>query len=139
MSYAGTSNAGVNYGPAASAPVNAGAYTATISFTVAPGYEPLEPVTVTYTIEKAVQSGVGSIAVAVVSYDSIVMKPIDGAEYSLDGIAWQSSNSFYNLNSNTEYTVYVRMPATADGNYDASEASSMSVVTSKREIGRAHV
>ena len=133
VSYAGTSNAGVNYGPAASAPVNAGAYTATISFTVAPGYEPLEPVTVTYTIEKAVQSGVGSIAVAVVSYDSIVMKPIDGAEYSLDGIAWQSSNSFYNLNSNTEYTVYVRMPATADGNYDASEASSMSVVTSKRD------
>ena len=133
ISYSGTSFAGNEYGPSVDAPVNAGEYTATVSFTMANGYAQLPAAEVPYTINKAAQAAPAFIELAVSSYDSIVLRPVDGAEYSKDGVAWQSDNSFYGLTANTEYTMYVRMPATADGNYSPSESLTMSVTTSKRD------
>ena len=133
ISYSGTSFAGNAYGPSADAPVNAGEYTATVSFTMASGYAQLPAAEVSYTISKAAQAAPGSIGLIIASYDSIVLRPVDGAEYSKDGVVWQNSNSFYGLAANTEYTMYVRMPATADGNYAPSESLTMSATTSKRD------
>jgi len=133
VTYAGTDNTGLSYGPAADAPVNAGEYTATVSFVMSAGYEQTASVDVPYTIHKAALPGIESVSTIIASYDSIVMTPITGAEYSLDGVTWQSSNSFNSLHPNTSYTVYVRMPATADGNYAPSEPTTLSVVTTKRD------
>ncbi len=133
ISYAGTSLAGVAFGPSAEAPVNAGAYTATVSFTMTAGYAQLADVEVPYVISPAAQAAPEGISTHIVSYDSVVLKPVEGAEYSKDGVVWQSSNSFYDLTANTEYTLYIRMPASQDGNYAPSEALSMSVVTEKRQ------
>ena len=133
ISYSGTSFAGNAYGPSADVPVNAGEYTATVSFTMASGYAQLAPVEVPYTINKAAQAAPEAIGLVIASYDSIVLRAVDGAEYSKDGVAWQSENSFYGLNANTEYTMYLRMPATADGNYAPSDSLTMSVTTSKRD------
>ena len=51
ISYKGTTNSGRPYS-SASAPVNAGSYTATVSFVMEPGYPQLSGMTVSYTIEK---------------------------------------------------------------------------------------
>lgn len=133
VSYTGTTYAGASYGPTAAAPVNAGEYTATVSFAMAAGYEQTPPVEVSYTIAKAVQNAPATIGLIIASYDSIVLTPVAGAEYSKDGVVWQSSNSFYGLTANTEYTMYVRMSASEDGNYAPSSALSMSVVTDRRQ------
>lgn len=86
-----------------------------------------------YTINKASQAAPAFIELAASSYDSIVLRPVDGAKYSRDGVAWQSVSSFYGLTANTEYTMYIRMPATADGNYNPSESLTLSITTSKRD------
>ena len=133
VSYTGTSFAGDIYGPSADAPVNAGTYTAAVSFVMTPGYAQLGDAAVSYTVDKAAQAVPESLSTIIIAYDSIVMRQIESAEYSLDGISWQNSNSFYGLSPNTQYTVYARIPETADGNYAASEAVSMIVVTSHRQ------
>lgn len=43
------------------------------------------------------------------SQNYIILKKFDGYEYSIDGILWQESNAFENLNSDTEYTFYQRI------------------------------
>lgn len=116
------------------APVNAGTYSAVISFVMASGYAQLEDITVSYTVDKAVQAAPASAGTIIAAYDSIVMRPSENAEYSLDGVSWQKSNSFYELSPNTQYTVYVRIMETEDGNYAASDAVSMKVVTAHRQV-----
>jgi len=113
--------------------VNAGTYTATVSFTMSSGYAQLADMEIGYTIDKAPQTVPESVSTILVAYDSIILTPVAGAEYSKDGTAWQSGNSFYGLTANTEYKLYVRISATADGNYAASEAVSITVVTTQRQ------
>ena len=55
-----------------------------------------------------------SLIKATVTHDTIVIAPIENAEYSLDGVIYQDSNIFTNLQPVTEYTVFVRIKATAD-------------------------
>ena len=49
------------------------------------------------------------------------------AEYSIDGVQWQSANVFLNLTAGTEYTVYVRYKGMAG--YSQSDVSQLKVKT----------
>ena len=48
-----------------------------------------------------------------VTSSSITLTPVDGCEYSKDGITWQSSNVFTGLSCGTEYTFYQRYKETS--------------------------
>ena len=60
----------------------------------------------------------------------VILRPLAGGEYSLDGITWQSSNVFENLSPSTEYTFYQRY-AKSD-THEASVASRGTSVTTDK-------
>ena len=122
VAYKGTANNGRPYS-SASAPVNAGSYTATVSFVMEPGYPQLSGLTVSYTIEKAAQT-CPAPTLAAAATNSLTLNTVENAEYSMDGQVWQDSPVFKNLDAGTAYTLYQRLKATEDGNYDASPAVS---------------
>lgn len=45
---------------------------------------------------------------------SVTLKAVAGCEYSMDKVNWQSSNVFSNLESDKDYTFYMRVAATKD-------------------------
>ena len=47
-----------------------------------------------------------------VTSSRVILTPVDGCEYSIDGITWQSGNVFDNLSYSTEYTFYQRYAET---------------------------
>ncbi len=59
--------------------------------------------------------------------NTVTAQPVAGCEYSLDGTVWQDSNVFSGLNPVTNYTVYMRVKATAT--IAASAASSAVIAT----------
>ena len=75
-----------------------------------------------WTIAQAPQTQPAALEMDSRTTTSITLKTIAGAEYSMDGFSWQTSPEFTGLSSGTSYTFYARIPATADGNYSASEA-----------------
>ena len=122
ISYKGTTNSGRPYS-SASAPVNAGSYTAAVSFVMEQGYPQLSGVTAQYVIEKAAQT-CPAPTLAASDTSSLTLNAVENAEYSMDGKVWQDSPVFKNLDAGTGYTLYQRLKATEDGNYDASPAAS---------------
>ena len=66
------------------------------------------------------------------SATQVILKAIDGCEYSNDGVSWQNDPEFFYLKPETEYTFYVRYKATATHN--VSESSSVVVSTARRTI-----
>lgn len=65
-----------------------------------------------------------SANIASVTTTTIKAVPVTGAEYSLNGVTWQGSNVFTNLQPATQYTVYVRIKETP-----VSQASGVSSIT----------
>ena len=65
-----------------------------------------------------------------VTTDSITLVPIEGYEYSKDGIIWQNSNVFNNLTVATTYEIYQRVKATEE--IDKSPKSDALEVTTKK-------
>lgn len=122
VAYKGTANNGRPYSSSA-APVNAGSYTATVSFVMEQGYPQLSATSVSYTIEKAAQT-CPAPTLSSATTNSLTLNTVDNAEYSKDGKVWQDSPVFKNLDAGTGYTLYQRLKATEDGNYDASPAAS---------------
>lgn len=53
--------------------------------------------------------------------DKVVLKKVDGCEYSMDKKNWQDSNEFTNLEADHAYTFYIRKKA--NGYFRAGEAS----------------
>ena len=120
----GIQSATVTYSSGGStAPVNAGTYTATVSFTMANGYTQVPSVTVSYTINKAAQT-CPKPTLASKTTSSLTLNTVQNAEYSMDGKTWQDSPTFSGLSAGTEYTLYQRLKATSDGNYEVSPAVS---------------
>lgn len=64
---------------------------------------------------------------------SVTLKPIVGAEYSMDGKTWQDSNSFYGLSFSTTYKFYAGMKERDD--LKASSVSSPLTVTTNESGG----
>ena len=62
-----------------------------------------------------------------VNSNSVMLERFDGVEYSLDGINWQKSNIFFDLEELSEYTVYQRVALT--GQVPESEISEATVFT----------
>ncbi len=122
IAYKGTANNGRPYSSNVP-PVNAGAYTVTVSFVMQPGYPQLSSTMVSYNIEKAAQI-CGEPVLAASDTSSLTLKSVENAEYSKDGNVWQDSPSFRNLDAGTTYTLYQRLKETDDGNYAASPAKS---------------
>ena len=122
ISYNGSSNSGLPYS-SSTPPTNAGTYTATVSYVMEQGYPQLSGVTVNYIISKAAQT-CEAPTLASATTSSLTLNAVDNAEYSKDGQAWQDSPVFRNLDPGTTYTLYQRLKATDDGNYDASPAAS---------------
>ena len=56
---------------------------------------------------------------------SVTLNPVSGCEYSMDKVNWQTSNVFNNLESDRDYTFYVRVAATTD--VFASDIASITV------------
>ncbi|MBR5272994.1 MAG: leucine-rich repeat domain-containing protein [Clostridia bacterium] len=66
------------------------------------------------TTDKAVQTLVPDApTVKSVTSSMVVLNAVDGCEYSIDGVIWQSSNVFDNLDYATEYTFYQRYAETS--------------------------
>ena len=63
----------------------------------------------------------------------VVLKEIEGYEYSLDGITWQSSNVFTNLQPNKEYTFCQRIAETAT-TYASEKSDFIKVTTLKKTV-----
>ena len=131
--YAGTTVAGAAV-QGTRAPSEAGTYTATVTLTMAPGYNAGDPLTVNYIIHQAEQPFDTPVMVASMS-DSIAVTAITGTkygvEYKIDDGEWQDRNIFTGLKPETTYTVYQRLKASPDGNYKASEPTSVQVTTTK--------
>ena len=90
---------------------------------------------------KTVQSKVDKPILIVNTTTDVVLKEIEGYEYSLYGITWQKSNVFSNLNPSTRYKFYQRIAET-----DVSSASGKSdalivktVISKKTDISTATV
>ena len=62
--------------------------------------------------------------------ESVVLVPIQGGEYSRDGVNWQSSNIFIDLLPNTKYTFFQRYAET-DTHYASEISIGLSVTTDK--------
>ena len=67
-----------------------------------------------------------------IGYNRIIISPIDGCEYSIDGNSWTDNPNFYDLAPETEYTIYVRYKATVTHN--ASESVTTTVRTKHKEV-----
>lgn len=130
--YTGTSTAGSAYSSDA-APVNAGTYKATVSFTMEPGYEQLAAVEVDYTISKATQT-CPAPTLASSTTTSITLTAVPGALYSKDGSVWSESPEFTNLGPGREYTFYQKLAATEDGNYEESPVVTAQFSTTQEQI-----
>ena len=59
------------------------------------------------------------------SLTTITLMPVEGYEYSLDGVNWQSHNTFRNLTPFTVYSVYQRIAETNTTYASAISAPSM--------------
>ena len=62
-----------------------------------------------------------------VNGDTVVLETIDGGEYSIDGIMWQESSVFENLEEGTEYTFYQRYAKT-DTSYRSENSEALIVL-----------
>ena len=114
---------GVGYTLTGNTATDAGTYTATA--TLATGYQWADGTTggknIAWTIRKADQAAPKAPELDSCDTTSITLKPVSGAQYSMDGTKWQPSPSFTGLSSNTSYTFYARLAETK--NYNASPAS----------------
>ena len=81
-------------------------------FNITKNYDEMQPIIFDYTVLE------GDIRVDLVDYDATKT-----VEYSLDGIVWQSENSFVGLD-NGEYTIYVQ---TVEDGYKFSKPFTISV------------
>ena len=64
-----------------------------------------------------------------VTHNSVTLCYVEGYEYSLDGVNWQTSNIFDDLDPDTEYTFYQREAETEDSN--PSDTSLPLVITTE--------
>ena len=118
--YTGTTAAGKPYN-SSSAPISAGEYQAIIKLYAADGYT-LDKNTFTGTlIINQLQQTCPDPILSSATNNTIIVEPVYGAEYSLDGITWQSSNKFTGLTANTEYKIYQRKAQSEDSNFAASD------------------
>ena len=62
------------------------------------------------------------------THNTVVLKPVDGCEYSKDGVTWQSSNRFTGLDPLTNYFFYQRF-AESDRYYVSPSSTGLSVRT----------
>ena len=85
VAYKGTANNGRPYS-SSNPPVNAGSYTATVSFVMEQGYPQLSATAVSYTIEKAAQT-CPAPTLAASDTNSLTLNAVENAEYSMDGQA----------------------------------------------------
>ena len=81
--------------------------------------------------DKALQTALPPRPVAQeVTATSVVLKVVDGCEYSTDGLSWQSSPTFTGLSVATGYTFYQRYAETSTA-YAGNISASLSVRTDK--------
>ena len=64
---------------------------------------------------------------------SVTLKTVVGCEYSKDGIIWQDSPEFTDLQPNTEYSFYQRMKET-DTQYASDKSAALTVTTKKSTV-----
>ncbi len=68
-----------------------------------------------------------------ITSNSVTLEAIEGFEYSMDGVTWQSSNVFDNLKANTEYTFYQRV-AESEISFSGEKSEPATAVTNKKVI-----
>ncbi len=116
-------------------PVDAGTYSAKVTYTMSPGYPSLPAATIAYIINQAEQT-CPTPTLASSTTNSITLNVIPNAEYSRDGQHWQSSPEFKNLEAHTQYTLYARLKESVDKNYKASAPVSAEFITEAVTAGK---
>ena len=79
--------------------------------------------------DKGIQSAPVAPTLSRVTSDTVVLTPVDGIEYSMDGVNWQISNTFANLESRTYYYFYQRYAE--NETFYASDSSAALLVKTK--------
>ncbi len=68
-----------------------------------------------------------------VANNSVTLQAINGYEYSMDGLTWQTSNVFTGLSPNTEYSFYQRTAET-HADYASQKSDALKVTTLKNTV-----
>ena len=93
--------------------------------------QPSEAITVTTLKNTAVK--LDAPIVSATTGISVALEVVAGAEYSMDGVTWQSSNVFTGLTAVTDYTFYQRMAET-DTTYAGETSEGKTVRTPKYTV-----
>jgi len=86
---------------------------------------------ISYTVvrtEKGTVSAPSAPTLVAVGRDRVILQKLEGYEYSIDGIYWQSSNAFLGLESKTNYFFYCRLAST-DRYYASAPSAALTVKT----------
>ena len=87
----------------------------------------------TVTTKKSTVSAPAKPTVETVTDRSVTLKAVEGCEYSKDGILWQDSPEFTDLEPNTEYSFYQRTKET-DTKYASDKSEALTVTTEKSTV-----
>ena len=70
--------------------------------------------TVSFTVEQGKAKTPSAPSVLTKTENSVTLKPVDGCEYSMDKVNWQTSNVFEGLETDKDYSFYIRVAETED-------------------------
>ena len=96
-------------------------------------YASFESGALTVTTKKSTVSAPAKPTVDTVTDKSVTLKAVEGCEYSKDGILWQDSPEFTDLEPNTEYSFYQRTKET-DTKYASDKSGALTVTTKKSTV-----
>ena len=130
--YRGTSSSGNPYS-SSKPPINVGNYMATVNFDMESGYAQLPSIEVKYIIGKAAQNFPEPVLSSATT-TTLTLVAVDNAEYSMDGVVWQDSPVFRNLDPGTTYTLYQRLKE-GNSNYKETPTTSGQFTTEYESAG----
>ncbi len=87
----------------------------------------------TFKTEKGVREAPKRPALEKISHNMIVLKRVEGCEYSKDGVTWQTDNRFAGLSASTGYTFYQRF-AENDRYFSSSASQGLTIRTNEQPL-----
>lgn len=93
-------------------------------------YAGLESPGATFKTDKGNRGAPKLPALEKITHNMVVLKRVEGCEYSIDGVTWQTDNRFTGLSESTSYTFYQRL-AEDDRYYTSPSSIGLTVRTNE--------